>query len=101
MVGRDGVAGGSSVLAGKIALSRAIVQLLGKALVCKLGALKNLALQYQSSLLSLLIRHEQAVYAQAQRLAWPRMISSCGSADGCCGRETCQARTARTSGKNS
>jgi CRP-like cAMP-binding protein len=56
MVGRDGVLGASSALDGKISLSRAIVQLPGEALLCEPAAL-----------LSLLVRHEQVVYAQAQQ----------------------------------
>ena len=66
MVGRDGVLGASSALDGKRSLSRAMVQLPGQALVCEPGALKDAALQ-SPSLLSLIIRHEQALYAQAQQ----------------------------------
>jgi CRP-like cAMP-binding protein len=66
MVGRDGVLGASAALDGKISLSRAVVQLPGQALVCEPGALKEVALQ-SPSLLSLFIRHEQALYAQAQQ----------------------------------
>jgi CRP-like cAMP-binding protein len=66
MVGRDGVLGASSALDGKTSLSRAIVQLPGEALVCEPGALKDAALQ-SPSLLSLFIRHEQVLYAQAQQ----------------------------------
>jgi CRP-like cAMP-binding protein len=66
MVGRDGVVGASSALDGKLSISRTIVQLPGEALVCNPEALKNAALQSQS-LLSILIRHEQTVYAQAQQ----------------------------------
>ena len=68
MVGRDGVVGASSALDGKISLSRAIVQLAGSALVCDGSALKAAAMQSRS-LLSILIRHEQTVYAQAQQSA--------------------------------
>jgi len=66
MVGRDGVLGASSSLDGKLSLSRAMVQLTGEALVCEPGALKDAALQ-SPSLLSLFIRHEQVLYAQAQQ----------------------------------
>ena len=68
MVGRDGVVGAASALDGKISLSRAIVQLAGSALVCDGSALKAAAMQSRS-LLSILIRHEQTVYAQAQQSA--------------------------------
>jgi CRP-like cAMP-binding protein len=68
MVGRDGVVGASAALDGKIALSRGIIQLSGEIIVCDIDALKSAALQSQK-LLSLLIRHEQTVYAQAQQSA--------------------------------
>ena len=68
MVGKDGVVGASPALDGKIALSRGIVQLGGEIIVCDIDALKSAALQ-SPKLLSLLIRHEQTVYAQAQQSA--------------------------------
>jgi CRP-like cAMP-binding protein len=68
MVGRDGVIGASSALDSKISLSRAIVQLSGTALTCEAGALKGAALQ-STTLLSILIRHEQTLYSQAQQSA--------------------------------
>ena len=68
MVGVDGVVGASAALDGKISLSRGIVQLAGEIIVCDIDALKSAALQ-SPKLLSLLIRHEQTVYAQAQQSA--------------------------------
>jgi CRP-like cAMP-binding protein len=68
MVGRDGVVGASAALDGKMALSRAIIQLSGEAMVCSLAGLRSAAMQSQT-LLSLLIRHEQTLYAQAQQSA--------------------------------
>jgi CRP-like cAMP-binding protein len=68
MVGRDGIVGASAALDGKISLSRGIIQLAGEALVCGIDELKAAALA-SPSLLSLLIRHEQTVYAQAQQSA--------------------------------
>lgn len=68
MVGRDGVVGASAALNGKISLSRGIVQLEGDIIVCELEALKGVALQ-SPKFLSLLIRHEQTVYAQPRRKA--------------------------------
>ena len=68
MIGRDGLIGASAALDGKISLSRMIVQLAGGAMMCSLGGLRSAAMQSQS-LLSLLVRHEQAVYAQAQQSA--------------------------------
>ena len=68
MTGRDGVVGASAALDGKMSLSRGIIQLGGEIIVCDLEALKSAALQ-SPRLLSLLIRHEQTVYAQAQQSA--------------------------------
>ncbi len=68
MVGMDGVVGASAALDGKVSLSRGIVQLAGEAVMCDLDALKSAALQ-SPTLLSLLIRHEQTLYAQAQQSA--------------------------------
>ena len=68
MVGSDGVVGASAALDGRISLSRGIVQLAGEIVVCSIDGLKSAALQ-SPTLLSLLIRHEQTVYAQAQQSA--------------------------------
>jgi CRP-like cAMP-binding protein len=68
MIGNDGVVGASAALDGKIAPNRGIVQLGGEIVVCDIEALKSVALQ-SPKLLALLIRHEQAVYAQAQQSA--------------------------------
>jgi CRP-like cAMP-binding protein len=68
MVGWDGVVGASAALDGRISLSRGIIQLPGDIVVCSIAALKSAAMQ-SPSLLSLLIRHEQTVYAQAQQSA--------------------------------
>ncbi|MGA2996214.1 Crp/Fnr family transcriptional regulator [Bradyrhizobium sp.] len=68
MIGADGVVGASAALDGKIALSRGIVRLGGEIVVCGIEALKSTALQ-NPKLLSLLIRHEQTLYAQAQQSA--------------------------------
>jgi CRP-like cAMP-binding protein len=68
MVGRDGVVGASATLDGKISLSRGIIQLSGDIVVCEIEPLKSAALQ-SPKLLSLLIRHEQTVYAQAAQSA--------------------------------
>jgi CRP-like cAMP-binding protein len=68
MVGKDGVVGAAAALDGRISLSRGIIQLAGDALVCDIDGLKSAAFQ-SPRLLSLLIRHEQVVYAQAQQSA--------------------------------
>lgn len=66
MVGRDGVVGASAALDGAISFTKAIVQLPGDGFMCPTGALKQAAMQSES-LLSRLIRHEQALYSQAQQ----------------------------------
>jgi CRP-like cAMP-binding protein len=68
MVGRDGVIGASGALDGKMAISRGIVQIGGHGVSCDVEALKRAAMQ-SATLHSLLIRHEQVVYAQAQQTA--------------------------------
>jgi CRP-like cAMP-binding protein len=68
MVGADGVVGASAALDGRVSLSRGIIQLPGDIVVCSLDGLKSAALQ-SPKLLSVLIRHEQTVYAQAQQSA--------------------------------
>jgi CRP-like cAMP-binding protein len=66
MVGKDGAIGIASALDGKIALSRAITQLPGDALACDPAAFKSVAMQSEH-LISLVMRHEQALFAQAQQ----------------------------------
>jgi len=68
MVGADGVVGASAALDGRISLSRGIIQLSGDIVICSIDGLKSVALS-SPKLLSLLIRHEQTVYAQAQQSA--------------------------------
>jgi CRP-like cAMP-binding protein len=68
MVGCDGVVSASSALDGKISLSKGVIQLAGDVLVCEASALKAAALKSET-LLSVLIRHEQTVFAQAQQSA--------------------------------
>jgi CRP-like cAMP-binding protein len=68
MVGSDGVVGASAALDGRISLSRGVIQLAGDIAVCSIEGLKSAALK-SPKLLSLLIRHEQTVYAQAQQSA--------------------------------
>jgi CRP-like cAMP-binding protein len=68
MVGKDGVVGASAALDSKISTTRAIVQLAGDAADCSASALKVAALQ-SGTLLSCLIRHEQALLAQVQQSA--------------------------------
>lgn len=66
MVGCDGVVSAASALDGKHSLSKGVIQLAGEVLVCEASVLKDAALQ-SATLLSVLIRHEQTVFAQAQQ----------------------------------
>ena len=66
MIGNDGAVGMASALDGKIALSRAVVQLDGEAIICDSGAFRGAVLQSES-LLAIVMRHEQALFAQAQQ----------------------------------
>ena len=68
MVGSDGVVGASAALDGRMSVSLGVVQLAGEILVCSIDGLRSTASQ-SPNLLSLLIRHEQTVYAQAQQSA--------------------------------
>jgi CRP-like cAMP-binding protein len=68
MIGRDGIFGGSAALDGKISLTDAIVQLPGNASTLKVGVLRRAAEQ-SVAFRTLLIRHEQALLAQAQQSA--------------------------------
>src|SRR6202000_2970011 len=53
-------------LGGKVALSRAIVQLGGDAMACDSAALTSVALQSEK-LIAKIMRHEQTLFAQAQQ----------------------------------
>jgi CRP-like cAMP-binding protein len=66
MVGRDGVIGASSALDGNVSVSLVVVQLSGTSMSCAVGALRAIALQ-RPSLINMIVRHEQVVYAQAQQ----------------------------------
>lgn len=66
MVGNDGAIGMASALDGKIAMSQGIVQLGGDAMVCDPAAFRGAALQSET-LIATVMRHEQALFAQAQQ----------------------------------
>jgi Crp-like helix-turn-helix domain len=82
MVGRDGVANGTSALDGKVALHKGVVQIAGAAATIGPEALRKLAREFEP-LHSLLIRHEQVLLAQAQQSA------------GCNASHTVEARMCR------
>lgn len=66
MVGNDGAVGMAQALDGRIAMSQAIVQLDGDAMVCDPAAFRGAVLQSES-LLGTVMRHEQTLFAQAQQ----------------------------------
>jgi CRP-like cAMP-binding protein len=68
MIGRDSVYGGTAALDGSISLTDAIVQLPGAASTLEVGALRAVAEQ-SIAFRTTLIRHEQALFAQAQQSA--------------------------------
>jgi len=68
MIGRDSIFGASAALDGKISLTDAIVQLPGTASTLEVGILRSAAEQ-SIAFRTTLIRHEQALFAQAQQSA--------------------------------
>jgi CRP-like cAMP-binding protein len=66
MVGKDGAVGISSALDGKVAMTKAIVQLAGDAMACHPAAFRAAALQSEN-LISKIMRHEQTLCTQAQQ----------------------------------
>ena len=68
MIGRDSVFGGASALDGCIALNEAVVQLPGTASVIDVARLREAAAQ-SAPLRTTLVRHEQALLAQALQSA--------------------------------
>jgi hypothetical protein len=82
MVGRDGVVNGTSALDGKVSLHRGIIQVAGDAHVIGADDLRSLADEF-GPLRSLLIRHEQVLFAQVQQSA------------GCNASHTVEARMCR------
>jgi CRP-like cAMP-binding protein len=68
MVGRDSLVSASSALDGRVSLNRGIVQVAGKATILDVETLRAVAAQ-SAAFRSILIRHEQALFAQAQQSA--------------------------------
>ena len=68
MVGRDGVFNASSALDGQVSLNKGIVQLAGAASVIDVAPLRKIAAEFEP-FRSLLIRHEQVLFAQSQQSA--------------------------------
>ena len=82
MVGRDGVANATSALDGKMSLHKGIVQVAGAGATINPDVLRKLAREFEP-LQSILIRHEQVLFAQAQQSA------------GCNASHTVEARMCR------
>jgi CRP-like cAMP-binding protein len=68
MIGRDSLFGGSAALDGQISLTDAIVLLPGTASILDLGRLRS-ASEQSPAFRTLLVRHELALFAQAQQTA--------------------------------
>jgi CRP-like cAMP-binding protein len=68
MIGRDSIFGGSAALDGKISLTDAIVQFPGTASTLEVGVLRTAAEQ-SIAFRTQIIRHDQALFAQAQQSA--------------------------------
>jgi CRP-like cAMP-binding protein len=68
MVGRDSLVGGTAALDGRVALNRGIVQVEGTASILAVDTLCEVAGQ-SIAFRTTLIRHEQALFAQAQQSA--------------------------------
>jgi CRP-like cAMP-binding protein len=68
MVGRDGVISATAALDGKLAVNRGVVQLAGDVMACDSNELKAAA-KRSDNLMSILLRHEQALFSQAQQSA--------------------------------
>ena len=68
MVGRDGVFNASSALDGGVSFNKAIVQLAGAGSVIAVDKLRSIADEHKA-FRSLLIRHDQVLFAQSQQSA--------------------------------
>jgi CRP-like cAMP-binding protein len=68
MIGRDSLFGGSAALDGKISLTDAIVLLPGTASILDVERLRSVSKQ-SPAFQTLLVRHEQALFAQAKQTA--------------------------------
>lgn len=67
-IGHDSIFGASAALDGKISLTDAIVQLPGAASILPVDILRNVA-SHSIAFRTTLVRHEQALFAQAQQSA--------------------------------
>ena len=68
MVGRDGAFNAAAALDGKVSLNKGIVQMAGSAGAIEVSRLRRLANEHER-FRSLIIRHEQVLFAQSQQSA--------------------------------
>jgi CRP-like cAMP-binding protein len=68
MIGRDSLVGGSTALDGGVSLNRGLVQVAGTASILEAEILRGIA-EKSLAFRTTLIRHEQALFAQAQQSA--------------------------------
>ena len=68
MVGHDGVVNAAPALDGKVSLNKGVVQVAGSAGTLEVNRLRSLANEFEP-FRSLLIRHEQVLFAQSQQSA--------------------------------
>jgi CRP-like cAMP-binding protein len=68
MIGRDSLVGASSALDGRVSLNRGLVQMAGTSSILDVESLRKLA-ERSIAFRTSLIRHEQALFAQAQQSA--------------------------------
>ncbi len=68
MVGRDGAFNAAAALDGKVSLNKGIVQMAGSAGAIEVSRLRRLANEHER-FCSLIIRHEQVLFAQSQQSA--------------------------------
>jgi CRP-like cAMP-binding protein len=88
MIGRDSMLGATSALGGEVSLNKAIVQLPGAGETLDVAHFREVTEQ-SSALRTILLRHEQVLFAQAQqsaRNAMPLTPWRPAWRGGCCGR---------------
>ena len=101
MVGKDGAIGMASALDGKIAMSRAITQLGGDAMVCDPAAFKGAAMQSESLISTVSDMSKPCLRKRSnQRPAWPIMKLMPGFAAGYCTPAICREAITFLSRKN-
>ena len=94
MIGRDTVLGGSLAIGGLGSSNKVIVQLAGDGVTIDLARFREIT-EKSPNLRTALIRHEEAVLAQAQQSAACNAVHTIEARlpGGCYGRGTCRAAT--------